>query len=73
MFVENADGYPDVRSLSAYLRVDGEMIAYGSRSGRTFGSCVRGALGSRRQKHDAGALVLAGELFQKIVQLPVTR
>lgn len=73
VFVDDPAGYPDVRSHSAYLRINGEMIAYASRSGRTFGSCVRGALGSRRQEHAPGSLVLAGELFQKVIQLPVTR
>ncbi|MEZ5993165.1 MAG: prepilin-type N-terminal cleavage/methylation domain-containing protein [Planctomycetota bacterium] len=73
VYVDNADGFPDVRSPSAYLRVNGEMIAYASRSGRTFGSCVRGTLGSRRQQHNAGSVVQAGELFQRVIQLPVTR
>jgi prepilin-type N-terminal cleavage/methylation domain-containing protein len=73
VYVEESDRFPDQRSPSAYLRVDGEMIAYGSRAGRTFGSCVRGALGSQAQKHTSGARVMAGELFQRVIQMPVTR
>lgn len=73
VFVEDPDGFPDVRSHSCYLRVNGEIIAYGSRSGRTFGSCVRGALGTRPQTHAAQSVVLAGEAFERVIQLPVTR
>ena len=73
VYVEDVDGFPDLRSPSAYLRINGELLAYGSRSGRTFGSCVRGALGTRPQKHAAGSTVLAGESFQRVIQLPVTR
>jgi hypothetical protein len=73
VYVDDTDRFPDLGSPSAFLRIDGELIAYGSRFGRTFGSCVRGALGSRAQKHAAGATVLAGEAFQRVIQLPVTR
>lgn len=73
VYVEDPDGFPDVGSPSAYLRVGSELVAYGARSGRTFGSCVRGVLGTRAQTHQNGELVLAGEAFQKVVQLPVTR
>lgn len=73
VFVEDADGFPDVRSQSAYLRVNGELIAYGSRSGRTFGSCARAALGTRAQQHKGGSIVLGGEAFQRVIQLPVTK
>ena len=73
VYVGNPDGFPDVGSPSAYLRVGSELLAYGARSGRTFGSCIRGALGTRAQAHQNDELVLAGEAFQKIVQLPVTR
>jgi len=67
VYVDDADAFPDSVSPSSYLRVGGEMIAYGSRSGRTFGSCVRGALGSRPQAHGAGARVMAGEAFQRVI------
>jgi len=73
VYVEDPDGFPDVGSPSAYVRVGSELVAYGSRSGRTFGSCIRGTLGTRPQAHQNGDLVLAGEAFQKVVQLPVTR
>ncbi|MBZ0136421.1 MAG: prepilin-type N-terminal cleavage/methylation domain-containing protein [Planctomycetes bacterium] len=73
IYVDESDGFPDVGSPSAYLRVGAELVAYGARSGRTFGSGIRGALGTRAQAHTNGELVLAGEAFQKVVQLPVTR
>lgn len=73
VYVEESDRFPDSRSPNAYLRIDGELIAYGSRAGRTFGSCVRGALGTQPMKHTSGARVMAGELFQRVIQLPVTR
>jgi prepilin-type N-terminal cleavage/methylation domain-containing protein len=73
VYVEENDRFPDSRSPSAYLRIDGELIAYGSRAGRTFGSCVRGALGTQATKHNSGARVMAGELFQRVIQMPVTR
>lgn len=73
VFVEDPEGFPDVGSPSAYVRVGSELVAYGARSGRTFGSCIRGSLGTRAQSHENGELVLAGEAFLKVVQLPVTR
>jgi hypothetical protein len=73
VYVDNSDLFPDSRSTNAYLRIGGELIAYGARSGRTFGSCVRGTLGTRAQKHVAGSRVMAGEVFQRVIQLPVTR
>lgn len=73
VYVEDPDGFPDVGSPSAYLRVGSELVAYGSRSGRTFSSCIRGSLGTRAQSHQNGEMVLAGEAFQKVIQLPVTR
>jgi prepilin-type N-terminal cleavage/methylation domain-containing protein len=73
VFVDDPEGFPDVGSPSAYLRIGGELIAYGARSGRTFGSCIRGSLGTRPQPHDTATRVLAGEAFQKVIQLPVTR
>lgn len=72
-FVEDTDLFPDVGGAGSFLRINGEVIAYGSRSGQTFGSLVRGALGTRAQDHAAGSTVLAGEMFQKVIQLPVTR
>lgn len=72
-FVEDTDLFPDVGGAGSFLRINGEVMAYGSRSGQTFGSLVRGALGSRPQDHAAGSTVLAGEMFQKVIQLPVTR
>lgn len=73
VFVDNTVGFPDVVGASAYLRVNGEVIAYGSRFGETFGSCQRGALGTQAQAHAGGSRVLAGEAFQRVIQLPVTR
>jgi prepilin-type N-terminal cleavage/methylation domain-containing protein len=72
-FVEETDLFPDVGGAGSFVRINGEVMAYGSRSGQTFGSLVRGALGTRAQDHAAGSTVLAGEMFQKVIQLPVTR
>jgi prepilin-type N-terminal cleavage/methylation domain-containing protein len=65
--------FPDVLSGSAYIRVGNEVIAYGSRAGRTFGSAVRGAMGTTPTDHEVGTLIIGGEAFQRIVQIPVTR
>lgn len=73
VFVNDTSGFPDVTGNGAFLRINGEVIAYGSRFGETFGSCMRGALGTRRQAHPPGSRVLAGEAFQRVIQLPVTR
>lgn len=72
-YVTDADRFPDVGSGAAFMRINGEVIAYGSRSDRTLGSCVRGELGTRPAAHKAGATVLGGEVFRRVVQLPVAR
>jgi prepilin-type N-terminal cleavage/methylation domain-containing protein len=73
VFADMAQDFPDVGSGSAYLRVNNEVIAYGSRAGRTFGNAQRGALGTTPTPHPPQSAVIGGEAFQRIVQLPVTR
>lgn len=71
--VEDAANFPDLASPLAYLRVDGELIAYASRSGETFGSLARGALGTRPADHKDGTRVVSGAGFQRVFQFPVAR
>ncbi len=73
LFVEMTDNFNDPASDAGFARVNGEIIAYGARSGRTLGSCVRGALGSLPADHQAGSRVLGGEVFRRVIQLPVAR
>jgi prepilin-type N-terminal cleavage/methylation domain-containing protein len=73
LFVGNTTRFPDPRSGAAFLRVGGEVMEYTSRSGSGFGSVTRGALGTRPSPHTAGATVLSGEVFQRVIQLPVAR
>ncbi|MCC6464557.1 MAG: prepilin-type N-terminal cleavage/methylation domain-containing protein [Planctomycetes bacterium] len=71
--LESTANFPDVTSGSAYIRVNGELMAYGTRASGTLGALARGALGSRAQDHEAGSTVLAGEAFQRVIQFPVSR
>lgn len=73
VLVESTDGFNDALSGAAVLRVNGELIAYGSRSNRLFGSCARGVLGTTRASHQAGSTVMGGEVFRRVIQLPVAR
>jgi hypothetical protein len=73
LFVEDTDNFNDPSSGAGFVRVNGELIAYASMSGRTFGSCVRGALGTAPAQHAAGSPVLGGEVFRRVIQLPVAR
>ncbi|MCC6574639.1 MAG: prepilin-type N-terminal cleavage/methylation domain-containing protein [Planctomycetes bacterium] len=71
--MENTDNFPDVGTPNAYCRVDGEIMAFGTKGGGGLGSLVRGQYGTRAQGHLAGARVRAGEAFSRIIHLPVTR
>ncbi|MDC1142025.1 prepilin-type N-terminal cleavage/methylation domain-containing protein [Planctomycetota bacterium] len=73
MSVDDTQGFPDLGSGGTYLRVNGELIAYGGKSDGLFTSLARGALGSREQDHMAGDKVIAGDAFVKVIQIPVTR
>ena len=73
MTLENTDNFPDIGVQDAFVRVDGELIAYGSKSGTTLASCRRGALGTRATGHESGAPARSGILFRRVIQLPVTR
>lgn len=71
--LEDTANFPDVISPLAYLRVDGELMGYASKSGSTIGSLSRGALGTKAVPHKAGAVVASGFGFQRIIQFPVSR
>jgi prepilin-type N-terminal cleavage/methylation domain-containing protein len=73
LFLDDARRFPDVVGGSAIVRVNSELIAYGSRFGRTLGGCARGVLGTRARSHAAGSIVTGGEAFRRVIQLPVTR
>lgn len=73
LYVESTGGFNDALSGAAFIRVNGELIAYGSRSTRLFGSCARGVLGTQPADHAAGSTVLGGEVFRRVIQLPVAR
>lgn len=73
VYVGDTDAFNDPGSGAGFIRIDGEVIAYGSRSGRTFGSCARGELGTRASAHKPGAMVMGGEVFRRVIQLPVAR
>jgi hypothetical protein len=73
MSVDDTEGFPDLGSGGTYVRVNGELIAYGGKGNGLFTSLVRGALGSREQDHLAGSKVVAGDAFVKVIQIPVTR
>jgi hypothetical protein len=71
--VESTANFPDITNPLAYARVDGEMIAYASKSGVILGSLARGALGTRAASHQPGAMVVSGFGFQRVFQFPVSR
>jgi hypothetical protein len=73
VLLEQTDNFPDVASPMAYLRVNGEMMAYASKSGTTLGSLARGALGTRAADHPSGSAAVSGIGFQRVIQLPVSR
>jgi prepilin-type N-terminal cleavage/methylation domain-containing protein len=73
VFVDDTANFNDPSSGAGFLRVNGEVIAYAGRSGRTFSSCVRGVLGTQAGSHLAGSTVLSGEVFRRVIQLPVAR
>lgn len=73
VMLEGTDNFPDVTNPLAYLRVNGELMAYASKSGTTIGSLARGALGTRAVDHTDGSVAVAGIGFQRVVQLPVSR
>ncbi len=73
MALENVDNFPDPGTPDAYVRIGGEIIAYGTRGGGGLGSLVRGCYGTRASEHEAGARVRAGEVFSRIIHLPVRR
>ena len=73
MSVDDTQGFPDLGSGATYLRINGELIAYGGKGSGLFTSLVRGSLGSRTQDHVVGDKVYAGDAFVKVIQIPVTR
>lgn len=68
--VDSTANFADAGSPSAYLRVGGELIAFGDKGDNGFGSCVRGALGTRAAPHPAGLKVRGGEMFRIVIQIP---
>lgn len=73
VMLEGTDNFPDVTSPLAYLRVNGELMAYSSKSGTVLGGLARGALGTRAVDHPGGSLAVSGIGFQRVIQLPVSR
>jgi prepilin-type N-terminal cleavage/methylation domain-containing protein len=73
VMLESTDNFPDVASPMAYARINGEIMAYASKTGSMLGSMGRGALGTRATDHARGAVAVSGIGFQRVVQLPVSR
>lgn len=71
--VESTANFADAGDPSAYVRLNGELLAYGGKSDGGFGSCVRGALGTRAQAHPIGTRARGGEAFRRVIQLPATK
>jgi len=71
--VEDTSNFADAGDAGAYIRVNGELIAYGDKSGGGFGACARGALGTRAQDHPAGSKARGGEAFRRVIQLPASK
>lgn len=71
--VDSTANFADAGSPSAYLRVGGEIIAFGDKGDNGFGSCVRGALGTRAAPHPAGLKVRGGEMFRVVIQIPAAK
>lgn len=71
--VETLANFPDIATGGSFVWVDGELMAFGSKSGDTLGALSRGSLGTRAVAHPPNAMVRSGEMFRKIIQLPVTR
>lgn len=68
--VESTANFADAGAPNAYVRVGGELIAFGDKGDSGFGSCARGALGTRAGPHAAGLTVRGGELFRRVIQIP---
>lgn len=71
--MDNTDNFPDPGTPDAYVRIDNEVIAFGTRGGGGLGALVRGQYGTRPEGHEPGARVRAGEAFSRIIHLPVRR
>lgn len=68
--VESSANFADAGAPNAYLRIGGELIGFGDKSDGGFGSCSRGALGTRANPHPAGLKVRGGEAFRRVIQIP---
>jgi prepilin-type N-terminal cleavage/methylation domain-containing protein len=68
--VDSTANFGDAATPGAYLRIGGELIAYGDKGDSGFGSCARGALGTRASPHAAGFKVRGGEMFRRVIQIP---
>lgn len=71
--LESTANFPDITSPLAYARVDGEIVAYGSKSGSILGTVERGVLGTRAAPHKREAVVISGAGFRRVFQFPVSR
>ena len=69
--VDNTRHYPD--GAFQYVRIDEEWIRYGAKDARSFREVTRGVRDTVSTEHLAGAVVVYGTTFRRVIRIPGAR